>query len=97
MDEIADVRQVQRDRVEDEENRILKQIFDAQSNPAVFCCICVCSLFAGKCGLTFLGRDRAFRSYYYSENVPAVFVASPVVADEIGDCSDDATSLDKVK
>uniref|UniRef100_A0A914X6T8 Uncharacterized protein n=1 Tax=Plectus sambesii TaxID=2011161 RepID=A0A914X6T8_9BILA len=80
MDEISEVRQVQRERVETEENRILKQIFDAQS----------------KCGLTFLGRDRAFRSYYYSENVPALLVATPVEADELGGCCEEATSLDKV-
>jgi hypothetical protein len=52
-------------------------------------------LFSGRCGLICLGRDRAYRSYFFSESLPGILIEEATHIDEFDSC-EKPTPLDKV-
>lgn len=51
--------------------------------------------FQANLGWNFLGRDRAFRLYWYFDSLSLLLVENPTIKDEIGECCG-ATPVDKV-
>ncbi|VDK66446.1 unnamed protein product [Cylicostephanus goldi] len=70
LPDIILARDLQRDKVQDVEKKLLETIYDLTT----------------MAGQLHLGRDRAFRNYFLLECVPCLLVENPIEADHVGVC-----------
>lgn len=70
--EIITARELQREKVQEVEDKLLETIYDLTTIA----------------GHLHLGRDRAFRNYFLIECLPCLIVENPIDADNIGCCSE---------
>ncbi|KAJ1371694.1 Histidine-containing phosphotransfer protein 3 [Parelaphostrongylus tenuis] len=70
--EIVTARELQREKVQEVEDKLLDTIFDLTTIA----------------GQLHLGRDRAFRNYFLIECLPCLIVENPIDADNIGVCGE---------
>ncbi|KAK6738536.1 hypothetical protein RB195_020564 [Necator americanus] len=72
LSEIIVARDLQREKVQEVEKKLLETIFDLTSIA----------------GQLHLGRDRAFRNYFLLECLPCLLVENPIEADHVGVCGE---------